>query len=313
MTGRGLNIYSDQSMNEPCATSGSYAKVLLLGATGLLGSTLLPMLREQGYNVITHSRSNEAQYRVDLADSRMTCDFLDEVQPEVIINLAGLTNVDMCEANPNKAYLANVRSVENIAAWTRKTESNSYLVQISTDQVYDGTGLHEESLVTLENYYAFSKYAGELAARKAPGTILRTNFFGHSQCARRTSLTDWLYHSLSNNEAIHVFDDVLFNPVSMDTLSRMIELVIQEKPAGVFNLGSHEGMSKADFAFTFADELNYSTETMKRTSTDQVEFLDAYRPKDMRMDCSKFEHALGVTLPRLGDEIKRVARDYCDA
>jgi dTDP-4-dehydrorhamnose reductase len=203
--------------------------------------------------------------------------------------------------------------VENITAWIRETESNSYLVQISTDQVYDGTGLHEESLVTLENYYAFSKYAGELAASKAPGAILRTNFFGRSQCARKTSLTDWLYHSLSNRAAIQVFDDVLFSPVSMDTLCRMIELVIREKPAGVFNLGSHEGMSKADFAFTFADELNYSTETMKRISTDQVAFLDAYRPKDMRMDCSKFEHTLGVTLPRLRDEIKRVARNYCDA
>ena len=299
-------------MNECGAIKGGGVKVLLLGSTGLLGSTLLPMLSTRGYDVITHSRSDETQYQVDLTHSKNTSELFDEVQPEVIINLVGLTNVDMCEASPNKAYLANVRAVENIAAWIKKVESNCHLVQISTDQVYDGSGLHAESPVTLENYYAFSKYAGELAATNVPSTILRTNFFGCSQCAKRVSLTDWLYRSLSNSEPIQVFDDVLFNPISMATLSEMIELVIREKPVGVFNLGSHEGMSKADFAFSFAEELGHSTSTMTRTSTDKVTFLGAYRPKDMRMDCSKFENTLSVKLPHLTDEIKRVSKDYCE-
>lgn len=285
----------------------------MLGSTGLLGSTLLPMLSTRGYDVITHSRSDDAQYLVDLTHPKNSSELFDEVQPEVIINLAGLTNVDMCEASPNKAYLANVRAVENIASWIKRAESNCHLVQISTDQVYDGSGLHEESLVTLNNYYAFSKYAGELAAINVPSTILRTNFFGCSRCTGRVSLTDWLYRSLSNSEPIQVFDDVLFNPISMATLAEMIGLVIQEKPVGVFNLGSHEGMSKADFAFSFAEELGHSTSIMRRTSTDQVAFLDAYRPKDMRMDCSKFENTLNIKLPHLKDEIKRVSRDYCEA
>jgi dTDP-4-dehydrorhamnose reductase len=270
------------------------------------------MLRARGYDVITHSRSDEAHYQVDLAHPKNTRELFDEVQPHVIINLAGLTNVDTCEESPNKAYLANVRVVENIAAWIKDAESMCHLVQISTDQVYDGSGLHEESLVTLENCYAFSKYAGELAAANVPSTILRTNFFGSSQCAKRVSLTDWLYHSLSNSAHIQVFDDVLFNPISMATLSEMIELVIREKPVGVFNLGSHEGMSKADFAFSFAGELGFSTGTMTRTSTDQAAFLNAYRPKDMRMDCSKFEDTLKIKLPHLKEEIKRVSRDYCE-
>lgn len=300
-------------MNDRGVTNGRGVKVLLLGSTGLLGSTLLPMLSARGYEVITHGRSDEAQYQVDLTHSKSTSDLFDEVRPDIIINLAGLTNVDLCEASPNKAYLANVRAVENIATWIKEAESFCHLVQISTDQVYDGSGLHKESLVTLENYYAFSKYAGELAAKDVPSTILRTNFFGCSQCAKRVSFTDWLYQSLSKSEPIQVFDDVLFDPVSMATLSEMIELVIHEKPVGVFNLGSHEGMSKADFAFSFAEELDFPTSTMKRTSTDQAGFLNAYRPKDMRMDCSKFEHTLSVKLPHLDNEIKRVSRDYCEA
>jgi dTDP-4-dehydrorhamnose reductase len=285
-------------------------KILLLGSAGLFGSTLAPFLGSRGYEVKTHSRGDGGQYQADLNDPKVANELLGKVKPEVTVNLVGLTDVDHCETKPNQAYLANVRTVENITDWIKQEKALCHLVHISTDQVYDGAGPHTEEQVTLMNYYAFSKYSGELAAASVPSTILRTNFIGRSNCAKRTSLTDWLFRSLSLGEPIQVFDDVLFNPLSMTTLSKMIELIIQKKPIGVFNLGSHEGMSKADFAFAFAKELNLSTSAMTRTSTDQVTFLKTYRPKDMRMDCSKFENTLDVKLPLLRNEIKQVAKEY---
>lgn len=284
--------------------------ILLLGSTGLLGSTLSPFLSSRGYEVKTHSRSEGAQYQADLNDPEEANKLLGKIQPDVIINLVGLTDVDLCETQPNQAYLVNVRTVENISNWIKQEKTPCHLVHISTDQVYDGANLHTEALVTLTNYYAFSKYAGELAAASVPSTILRTNFFGRSHCTKRVSLTDWLYRALSNGDDIQVFDDVLFSPLSMTTLSEMIELILQKKPVGVFNLGSHVGMSKADFAFAFAEGLACPTRTMTRTSTDKVTFLKTYRPKDMRMDSSKFENILGFKLPLLRDELKRVAREY---
>ncbi len=291
-------------------TTGSSLKVLLLGSSGLLGSNLVPFFVSHGYEVITHSRSGEAQYQADLNDPKEAYELLRKIEPKVIVNLVGLTDVDRCEVQPNEAFLANVRTVENIAGWIKQGKTSCYLVHISTDQVYDGAGLHKEEQVTLMNYYAFSKYTGELAAASVPSTILRTNFFGRSHCANRASLSDWLFRSLSNSDAIQVFDNVLFSPLSLTTLSEMIELIIQKKPVGVFNLGSHDGMSKADFAFAFAEELDLSTCTMTRVLTDQVTFLKTYRPKDMRMDCSKLENMLGIKLPLLRDEIKRVAKEY---
>jgi len=297
-------------MNNIDISTESDLKILLLGSTGLLGSTLTPYLDSLGYDVITHSHSKETSYQLDLTDSKRTIELLNEIQPDVIVNLVGLTDVDLCESSPNQAYLLNVRVIENIANWIEQAKPYCHLVQISTDQVYDGVGLHEEKAVTLTNYYAFSKYAGELAAMRVSSSILRTNFFGRSQCTKRTSLTDWLFSALSNKESIQVFDDVLFNPLSMSTLSKMIGLTIQKKPLGVFNLGSHRGMSKADFSFVFSEELNLSSNTMKPALTDEVSFLKTYRPKDMRTECSKFESALDVKLPFLNDEIKQVAREY---
>lgn len=285
-------------------------KILLLGSSGLLGSVLAPFLGLRGHEIKTHGRGAGAQYQADLNDPRDAYELLGKIEPETIVNLVGLTDVDRCETQPNQAYLANVRTVENISGWIKQNKTPCHLVHISTDQVYDGINPHTEEHVTLTNYYAFSKYAGELAAMRVPSTVLRTNFFGRSYCAKRASLTDWLFQALSNSDPIQVFDDVLFNPLSMITLSEMIELIMQKKPIGVFNLGSHEGMSKADFAFAFAEELNLSASTMARTSTDQVTFLKTYRPKDMRMECLKFESTLGVTLPLLRNEIKRAAKEY---
>ena len=102
-------------------------KVLLLGSTGLLGSSLGPLLDSSGYSVKTHSRSKGAQYEADLSDLKQASDLLDKIQPEIVVNLIGLTDVDQCESQPHQAYLANVRVVENIAGWIQQNKSDSIL------------------------------------------------------------------------------------------------------------------------------------------------------------------------------------------
>jgi dTDP-4-dehydrorhamnose reductase len=183
-------------------------------------------------------------------------------------------------------------------------------VQISTDHVYDGVGLNTEEEITITNNYAFSKYAGELVALRIPSTILRTNFVGRSQVSYRESLTDWVYKSMIGSKQVQVLNDVYFSPLSIRTLVDMIELVVQKKPIGIYNLGSHNGLSKADFAFVFAECLKLPIYTMTRIQSSEAKFFRAYRPKDMRMDSSKFESALGVKLPNLTDLIQSLVVDY---
>jgi dTDP-4-dehydrorhamnose reductase len=173
--------------------------------------------------------------------------------------------------------------------------------------------LHTEEAITLTNNYAFSKYAGELAAARVPSTILRTNFVGRSQVPHRESLTDWVFNSMTDRKQVQVLNDVYFSPLSITTLVSMIELVMQKKPIGTFNLGSHDGMSKADFDFAFAECLHLPISTMKRIEISQATFLKAYRPKDMRMDSSKFETTMGIKLPRLADLIPQLAKEYYEA
>ncbi|EHJ94925.1 dTDP-4-dehydrorhamnose reductase [Vreelandella boliviensis LC1] len=237
-------------------------------------------------------------------------DMLNKLNPDAVLNLVGMTNVDFCESYPNEAYVGNVKTLENVASWIRNAKKSVQLIHISTDQVYDGQGPHAEDKVDLKNYYAFSKYAGELVAGMAGGLIIRTNFFGKSKCENRASLTDWLFSNLTENNPIQVFEDVLFSPLSMPTLCEMLSLAIEKKLVGVYNLGARDGLSKADFAYKFALSLRLNCNIMARCSSDEVNFIKTYRPKDMRLDVQRFERAAGVTLPSLVVEIDRATKEY---
>jgi len=270
----------------------------------------VPLLQTRGHKVTQLGHTQVTQLNADLVSYEQTAWALDQVRPEVIINLTALTNVDRCETHPQEAYLLNVKPVENLSVWMQSMSRACHLIHISSDQVYDGPGPHPEDELTIRNHYAMSKLAGEFAAGMGNSTILRTNFVGRSLREGRTSFTDWLYDALRCGTQIKVFDDVMFNPLAINTLCDCIERSIVERPLGVFNLGSRDGMSKADFAFAFAVAVGLPTNTLERSNVSALATLAASRPTDMRMQCEKFERRMGMTLPRLIDEVQVLSQDY---
>lgn len=284
--------------------------IIVIGGSGLLGSVLMPAVRSLGGDVFSMGRSEVNDLICDLTNLKELHASLEKYQPDVIINLVALTDVELCELKPTLAFSLNVRTVENIVSWIKKDNNKCHLVHLSTDQVYDGNGPHSEADVTLSNYYAFSKYAADLVALQVGATILRTNFFGKSMCEGRLSFTDWIYRAIINKEKMQLFNDVFFSPLSMRTLAEMILVVISIRPYGVFNLGSHIGLSKSDFAFLFMKKLNMYPGKVEIMSIHDVDFVKTYRPKDMRLKVTKFEQNLSLSLPKLEDEIDKVIGDY---
>ena len=286
------------------------ARVLVTGATGLLGSRLVPFLKDHGHEVIAAGHTISSFLNFDLINFEQTSKALDQVTPDIIINLTALTNVDRCERNPNLAYLLNVKTVENISKWITSTSKFCHLIQISTDQVYDGLGPHLENNITIRNHYAMSKLAAEYAAINVNATVLRTNFVGRSHRKGRDSLSDWLYYSLLDKRTVNVFDDVLFSPLSISSLCEYLNICLLEKPLGVFNLGSADGMSKADFAFAFSSGLGLNFSNLVRTDSTLASQFNAPRPTDMRMNSKLFESHMSVNLPSLSGEISHIVNEY---
>lgn len=285
-------------------------RLLLLGATGMLGSALHQFFLNKNFDIFIVSKTKKNGFQTDLINLEQVTSLFNRVKPHIVVNLAALTNVDQCEDDINLAYLLNAKIVENIVSVTRKYALNTYLIHISTDQVYDKLGFNIEDSVNIKNNYAMTKYAGEIALSGTNSLILRTNFFGRSKVEGRTSISDWVYESLVNQKKIYVFQDIFFSPLSIDTLCEMIYLALEKKIIGLYNLGSSNGMSKADFAFNFSENLNFQSSCMIKCKSSDIDFLKAYRPKGMIMSSSKFERAVGIHMPKLIDEIKLVARSY---
>lgn len=283
-------------------------RILLLGATGMLGASLAPALQAAGHELLRHGCLSHAEMQADLTDSAAVDQLFRRAGCEVAINLVGMTDVDGCEARPVDAWRLNVGVAEHVASAC--IAHRAHLVHVSTDHVYEGAGPHPETRALPGNCYSQTKYAGELAALRAGGTILRTNFFGRSGHPVRRTLTDWLFDALREGRRIDVFDDVLFSPLCMTTLGRIVEVLVSLRPAGVFNVGSRRGMSKADFAFTFAGALALPTRGMRRVGVESATALKARRPRDMRMDTASLETILGEAMPMLADEICLAAEDY---
>lgn len=230
---------------------------------------------------------------------------------DAVVNLAAATNVDRCEDDPQGAFIANVRVVELLAEALAAVDGPRapHLVQVSSDQVYDGAGPHSEPQASPCNVYALSKYAGELAAAKIGATVLRTNLFGRSHAVGRTSLSDWVVSSLRSHAPITVFDDVLFSPLHTDTLTDVIERAIRERHAGTFNAGASNGLSKADFAIALAARLGLPTGSMTVGKSSGAK-LRARRPLDMRMNTSLLERTFGINAPTLESQIDIAAKEY---
>ncbi|MEZ9147057.1 NAD(P)-dependent oxidoreductase, partial [Vibrio sp. 10N.286.52.C3] len=152
-------------------------KLLIIGVSGLLGSSLVRRLVD-GYEVVTVTRnSNESDFQVDMSDEDACLKLLEHVKPDVIINLAAVTSVDLCEENISLAYRVNTGIPKNLKKYEKGRDV--FIIHISTDHFYNQEK-SDESQVIIINNYAMTKYAGELALQESNAVILRTNFFGYS-------------------------------------------------------------------------------------------------------------------------------------
>lgn len=288
-------------------------KVIVFGANGLLGSSLCPYLRTEGLQVLTAGRSKDLDYCVDATNVAMLKQLFDVVKPEHVINLIAETNVDQCEIDVAMATKANALIPAAISRASAAHDGrNIHLVQVSTDQVYGGSGDHAEDDVGPVNVYGLSKLAGELMMEARRTAVLRTNFFGKSASSTRVSFSDWVVSSLKNEKDITLFKDVRFSALHMSTLCLIIRKILTAKLSGTFNVGCRNGTSKAAFAFALAAKLGLSAASAKvGVSTDLK--LKAKRPLDMTLDLRKLETALDIQCPDIHDEIGKTAREYENA
>jgi dTDP-4-dehydrorhamnose reductase len=156
-------------------------KILVTGANGQLGSELRKLSLNSAHSFV-FTDVNE----LDITDIQACAIFFDKINPDFVINCAAYTAVDKAEIEKELAWKINVDAVKNLVISC--VQHDSYLIQISTDYVFNGKSsvpYKEWNLVDPQSKYGKSKADAELEAlRHTKSLVIRTS---------------WLYSSFGNN------------------------------------------------------------------------------------------------------------------
>lgn len=192
-------------------------KILVTGANGQVGNKLVNLGSCNELEIIGYDKSN-----LDITCKESILAAIKKTQPDLLINAAAYTNVDMAETNEKEAFLINDYGVANIA--DACAQSNIPLFHISTDYVFDGTknsSYIESDLVSPINTYAKSKLAGELAIRKILNKylILRTSWVFSE---RKSNFLKTIIKLANTKKEIEVVNDQYGGPTSAKSIAKVL-------------------------------------------------------------------------------------------
>ena len=275
-----------------------HKKLLVTGSEGQLAKSFLKLFSDN-YKIFYFNKKT-----LDISRSDQVKKILNEIQPEVILNCAAYTKVDLCEDNEDIAYELNANSIKNFSGF------NGHFFHISTDYVFDGKDgpYYEDDITNPINVYGKSKLLGELIVEDLfdKHTILRTNIlFGKDSNA---SFLNWVVNSLKNNQEIKVVNDQINNPVSVYDCSKTINYLISESILGKFHLGSDYLCSRFDFATKIAEAWSLDSDLISDISTKELKrtlsSFKAERPLKSGL-ISKFDFIPKYSLENSIKEIKK--------
>jgi dTDP-4-dehydrorhamnose reductase len=284
------------------------SRLLVFGATGLLGQAILAEAGRRGVQTIGTARKG-TNLGVNLTEAAQIAELFAHAAPTRVINAAANTDLDNCERDPGGAYLINARAVALIAEQCRRTGAS--LVHISTDHFFtgDGSGAHTEgSSVTLVNEYARSKYAGEAFARNLSGSlVIRTNITGYRGWLGQPTFAEWAVDAILNRRPLKLFDDFYTSTIDVGSFSWLLFQLLDSGATGLVNLASSTISSKSEFvrelASAFGIRLDWATAASVRD-------LPTARAESAGLDVSKAERMLGQHLPTLREVCGALVAQY---
>lgn len=278
--------------------------VLIVGSNGLLGRRLYPIVNKK-FKVTKFIRSSKKNF----LNKKFCKIFFKKRNFDIIIFLNAITNIDYCESNKKEALNINYQIVVNVENAVRVYGFKTFFLFLSTDQFYNNLKKNNEKNNKILNFYTKTKLLTEVYLQNKYSCILRTNFFGKSLNKSRISFSDFIVNNLKKKNQIFLADDILFSPISINYLCKIICLICLRKITGKYNLGSRKGFSKYKFGLELAKKLKLNPGYIKKVSSNHLNFK-ARRPKDMRMKIGLLNKKLKIKSVNLKDEIKKVVHEY---
>ena len=222
-------------------------KIWITGAEGHIGTALIDLLEGVEYQLLP-TDINE----VDITKIDEVTQFVHVNRPDVVINCAGLTDVQECENNVDEAYRVNAIGVRNVAL--AANEVNAKVIQISTDDVFDKESrvpYNEFDNVHPRTIYGKSKEAGEkiLTPLLNRVVIIRSSWiYGIGR-----DFVDEVLRNVGQGKTMEVPNNQYAAPTSAKELAKVIRYFIDNEEYGLYHVVCPGSCSRYEFARTILE------------------------------------------------------------
>lgn len=274
-------------------------KVLILGASGLLGKALM---REWTEDEIVGLGSRD----VDIRDVDKVREVVEKTRPEWIVLAAAYTNVDECETHPDLAFSVNCDGAVNVAKAAKRRGSK--LLFLSSDYVFDGkkTSPYEtEDTRNPQSVYGRSKWEAEIRLLKAlpECCIARTSWlFGTGgKC-----FPDTILKLAASRPVLDVVNDQRGCPTYSVDLARAIIKLCRNHASGIVHATNSGDCSWFEFACEIVKRAGLATEV--RPVSSQQMARPAPRPAYSVLSAKSLQQ-YGIVAPTWQDALNRYLRE----
>lgn len=273
-------------------------KIWITGAEGHIGTALLDLLEGVEYQLLPTDIEE-----VDITKIDEVTQFVHVNRPDVVINCAGMTDVQECENNVDEAYRVNAIGVRNVAL--AANEVNAKVIQISTDDVFDKESrvpYNEFDNVHPRTIYGKSKEAGEKILTQLLNrfVIIRSSWiYGIGR-----DFVDEVLRNVGQGKTMEVPNNQYAAPTSAKELAKVIRYFIDNEEYGLYHVVCPGSCSRYEFARTI---LEYS-EKAGELDLYPVVIEDSARPTYSVLD-NMMLRLTGIEEPK---DWKAALKEYLD-
>ena len=289
-------------------------KLLITGASGLLGHKIVQLAVEKGHEAHStyreHATKSGNPVKLDLTDKNQVSETILKLKPEAIVHTAAYTDVEGCEINQDLAWKVNAEATRHLAE--ASASIRSHLTYVSTDYVFDGEkGLYsEEDQPNPVSYYGYTKLKGEEFVKKHAYTwsIARTSvIYGWNQ-TQKLNFATWIINNLKQGKEIKVLIDQHVSPTLNTNLAEMLLEIAEKKMTGTLHTAGASRVSRHEFALKLAEVFGLSNGVIRPSRTDEM-LWKAKRPRDSSLNISKADVLLNAKPMELNQALKKMRKE----
>ncbi|MCP4180375.1 MAG: SDR family oxidoreductase [bacterium] len=285
-------------------------RILITGASGLLGTDIVKTFEKKGHEIIKASFSERKEFVDADISKEHGIKTLSNLDWDMIIHTSAGRDPDICENNKTEAYQLNVWATEKLAEAALK--KNARMVFISSDYVFSGEKApYKETDQTCPiNYYGSNKAEAEDKIFKILAEnvcILRVPvLYGLNAGLKASALLNSSINHINSSKASYLDDYIVRYPTFTEDVSRAISFLEEKKAYGIYHFSGQDETTKYKLAVTIAKLLGKNFDHLKRIN--ERPNTVARRPYNSHIDISKIT-SLGFNKPlSLEEHLKTIIR-----